>query len=88
VGFGSLDTNERKPSSRKFGWTQQLSYSAVMLPTTTTPYSGGDKRFTRGYQFLAHYTWSKALGYDSDYYAIDPKLNYGVDYTDREHVFV
>ena len=47
-----------------------------------------EKRFTRGYEFLAHYTWSKALGYDTDYYAIDPKLNYGVANTDRKHVFV
>jgi len=27
-----------------------------------------EKRFTDGYQFLAHYTWSKALRYDSGYY--------------------
>jgi hypothetical protein len=47
-----------------------------------------DKRFTRGYQLLAHYTWSKAMGYDADYYAIDPKLNYGVSSTDRKHVFI
>jgi hypothetical protein len=37
---------------------------------------------------LAHYTWSKALVYDNDYYAIDPKLNYGVANTDRKHVLV
>jgi len=47
-----------------------------------------EKRFTHGYQFLAHYTWSKALGYDSGYYAIDPRLNFGVTSTDRRHVFV
>src|SRR5260370_27312286 len=26
VGFGSLDTNERKPFFKKFGWTQPISY--------------------------------------------------------------
>jgi outer membrane receptor protein involved in Fe transport len=89
VGFGSLDTNERKPFFRKFGWTQQLSYFG---DDASDNYNSlqvvADKRFTRGYHFLAHYTWSKALGYDSDYYAIDPKLNYGVANTDRKHVFV
>jgi outer membrane receptor protein involved in Fe transport len=89
VGFGSLDTNERKPFFKKFGWTQQLSYfGSDASDNYNSLQVVADKRFTRGYQFLAHYTWSKALGYDSDYYAIDPKLNYGVDYTDREHVFV
>src|SRR5712691_5976236 len=41
-----------------------------------------------GFQFLAHYTWSKSLNYDSDYYAINPRLNYGVVDTDRKHVFL
>ena len=89
VGFGSLDTNERKPFFSKYGWTQQLSYFG---DDASDNYNSlqvvADKRFTRGYHFLAHYTWSKALGYDSDYYAIDPKLNYGVANTDRKHVFV
>jgi hypothetical protein len=89
VGFGSLDTNHRKPFFQKFGWTQQLNYFGNnasndynSLQVTT------EKRFSKGYQFLAHYTWSKALGYDADYYAIDPKLNYGPANTDLKHVFV
>jgi outer membrane receptor protein involved in Fe transport len=89
VGFGSLDRNQRKPFFKKFGWTQQLQYFG---DDASDSYHSlqvvADKRFTGGYQFLAHYTWSKAMGYDSDYYAIDPKLNYGVSSTDREHVFV
>jgi hypothetical protein len=89
IGFGSLDTNHRKPFFQKFGWTQQLNYFGNdasnhynSLQVTT------EKRFSRGSQFLAHYTWSKALGYDADYYAIDPKLNYGPANTDLKHVFV
>jgi hypothetical protein len=89
VGFGNLDTNQRKPFFKKFGWTQPLQY---LGSDSSDSYHSlqvvADKRFTRGYQFLAHYTWSKAMGYDSDYYAIDPKLNYGVSSTDRKHVFV
>jgi outer membrane receptor protein involved in Fe transport len=89
VGFGSVDTNHRKPFFQKFGWTQQLfyfgsdasnNYNSLQLTT--------EKRFSKGYQFLAHYTWSKALGYDPDYYAIDPKLNYGPANSDLKHVFV
>ena len=89
VGFGSLDTNERKPFFKKFGWTQPISYfGSDASDNYNSLQVVAEKRFTRGDQFLAHYTWSKAMGYDSDYYAIDPKLNYGVDYTDRKHVLV
>ena len=64
VGFGSLDTNQRKPFFNKFGWTQQLSYFGDDASDTYNSLQVvAEKRFTRGYQFLAHYTWSKALGY-------------------------
>jgi hypothetical protein len=89
VGFGSLDTNERKPFFKKFGWTQQINYFGS---DASDNYSSlqvvADKRFSKGYQFRAHYTWSEARGYDGDYYAIDPKLNYGVTNPDRKHVVV
>jgi hypothetical protein len=89
VGFGNLSTDQRKPFFNKFGWTQQINYYGSdgsdnynSLQVVT------EKRFTRGYQILSHYTWSKGLNYDSDYYAIDPRLNYGPSNTDRKHVFV
>jgi outer membrane receptor protein involved in Fe transport len=89
VGFGSLDTDQRKPYFKKFGWTQQIQYLASDASDSYNSLQVvAEKRFTQGYQFLAHYTWSKALGYDADYYAIAPKLNYGVSTTDRKHVFV
>jgi len=89
VGFANLDTNERKPFFKKFGWTQQISYfGSDASDNYNSLQVVMEKRFTKGYQFLAHYTWSKAMGYDSDYYAIDPKLNYGVANTNREHTFV
>ena len=89
VGFGSLDTNERRPFFRKFGWTQQINYfGSDASDNYNSLQLVADKRFSKGYQFRAHYTWSEARGYDSDYYAIDPKLNYGVTNTDRKHVVV
>ncbi len=47
-----------------------------------------DKRFTKGLQFLSHYTYSHANSYDSNYYAIDHKIAWGpVDFA-RNHVWV
>jgi len=89
VGFGNLNTNERKPFFQKYGWTQPINYFGSDASNTYDSLQVvAEKRFTKGSQFLAHYTWSKALGYDSDYYAIDPKLNYGPANSDRRHVFV
>jgi outer membrane receptor protein involved in Fe transport len=89
VGFGTLTTDERKPFFKKFGWTQQVFYFGSDASDNYNALQAAiEKRFSKGYQFLAHYTWSKALTYDSDYYAIDPRLNYGLSNSDRKHVFV
>ena len=45
-----------------------------------------EKRFTNGLQMLAHYTWSKALNFDQDYFAIQP--HHGLVDFNRKHVFV
>jgi hypothetical protein len=89
VGFGTLTTDERRPFFKKYGWTQNINYFGSDASDNYNALQAAvEKRFSKGYQFLAHYTWSKALTYDSDYYAIDPKLNYGLSNTDRRHVFV
>jgi outer membrane receptor protein involved in Fe transport len=89
VGFGTLDTNERKSFFKKYGWTQPINYfGSDASDNYNSLQVVAEKHFTKGYQFLAHYTWAKAMGYDSDYYAIDPKLNYGPDNTDRKQVFI
>jgi hypothetical protein len=44
-----------------------------------------------GLQFIAHYTWSRALNYTNQwtgYYAADPKVDYGPDGQNRPQVFV
>ena len=60
-GFGTLTTNQRKPFFQKFGWSQNFryygsdasnNYHAMQLK--------GEKRFSRGYSLLAHYTWSRS----------------------------
>jgi Carboxypeptidase regulatory-like domain/TonB dependent receptor-like, beta-barrel len=50
-----------------------------------------NKSFSQGYEFLAHYTWGKALNYESSYFNVDPtkaKMGYGPANFDRSHVFV
>lgn len=33
------------------------------------------KNFNRGYSFMEHYTWSKGLDHDSNYFAVDPRVS-------------
>jgi hypothetical protein len=47
-----------------------------------------EKRFTHGLQFLAHYTFSHANNYDSNYYNISHPIAYGPVDFNRNHVFV
>jgi outer membrane receptor protein involved in Fe transport len=46
-----------------------------------------DKRLTNGLQFMGHYTYSRAYGYNDDYIA-DPKVVYGLDSFNRNSVFI
>ncbi|PYX16543.1 MAG: hypothetical protein DMG84_07090 [Acidobacteria bacterium] len=89
VGFGTLNHFERQPFYKKFGWTQEIAYSGSNASNTYNALQvQADKRFSSGYEFQAHYTWSKALGYNNDYFAIDPKVNYGIPDSNRKHAFV
>ena len=87
VGFGTIPRDQRRPFAN-FGWTQDISlfgndavssYNALQIKV--------DKRFSSGLQFVSHYTWSKSLDHDRDYYAIDPHVQYGIDDFNRRHVF-
>ena len=49
------------------------------------------QNMNHGLQFIAHYTWSRALNYTNQwtgYYAADPKVDYGPDGQNRPQVFV
>ena len=81
------DINLRRPLFAQFGLTDPIfdkcdctssNYNALQTRI--------EKRFTRGLQMQAHYTWSKALNYDQDYFAIQP--HYGLVDFNRKHVFV
>jgi len=47
-----------------------------------------EKRFSQGLQLLAHYTYSQAYNYDSNYYSVDNRIAYGPDDFSRNHVWV
>jgi hypothetical protein len=85
----SLSQDERKPYFKKFGWTQGIdSFANAASSNYNSLQTKVNKTFSNGYQFLAHYTWSRAFNYDADYYAIDPSVNHGRIDWNRSHVFV
>jgi len=63
-----------------FGMDASSNYNALQLKV--------EKRFSRGLQFVSHYTWSRARFYDNNYFAIDPKVAYGPMNVNRNHVWV
>jgi outer membrane receptor protein involved in Fe transport len=87
-GFGTLNTNQRKPYFNRFGWSQNFRYYGS---DANSNYHGmqlkAEKRFSRGYSLLGHYTWSRAFNYTNTYYNIDQDLAYGPNDNHRRHVF-
>jgi hypothetical protein len=87
-GFGTLTTNQRKPFFNRFGWSQNFRYYGSDADSN---YHGmqlkAEKRFSRGYSLLSHYTWSRAFNYTNTYYNIDRRLAYGPNDNHRRHVF-
>ena len=63
-----------------FGNDSSSKYNALQVKV--------EKRFSQGFQFLAHYTYAKALNHDSNYYSVDQRIAYGPDDFNRDHVFV
>jgi hypothetical protein len=72
-----------------FLWTQGLRYNNN---EATSSYNALqvklEKRFTHGFQFLSHYTWSRAMSHESYYFAINPRVGYGASYYNRPNAFV
>ena len=47
-----------------------------------------EKRFSNGFQFIAHYTYSHSNAFDQNYYDVNPKIAYGPDQYNRDQVFL
>jgi hypothetical protein len=87
-GFGTLSLNQRKPFFQKFGWSQNFRYYGS---DASNNYHGlqlkADKRFSKGFSVMSHYTWSRSFNYTNTYYNIDAKEAYGPNDNTRSHVF-
>lgn len=91
--------NGRRPYYNKFSGTynglptqccnQDLNFEG---PTARAYYNALqasiEKTYSNGLQFLANYTWSRALNYGTTYFAHDPVVEYGPSDTNRNQVFV
>jgi outer membrane receptor protein involved in Fe transport len=87
-GFGTLTTNQRKPFFSKFGWSQNFRYYGSDASSNYHALQlKAEKRFSRGYSMLGHYTFSRAFNFTNTYYNIDADLAYGPNDNHRTHVF-
>ncbi len=81
-------TNSRKPFFKKFGWSQNFRYYGSDASNNYHSMQlKAEKRFSRGYSLLTHYTWSRAFNYTNTYYNIDATLAYGPNDNQRSHVY-
>jgi outer membrane receptor protein involved in Fe transport len=88
VGYPQLTTNQRKPFFNKFGWSQNFRYYGSDASNNFHSLQlKAEKRFSKGYSLLTHYTWSRSFHYTGTYYNIDAREAYGPNDNHRSHVF-
>src|SRR5262245_35240934 len=89
VGYPTLTLSQRKPFFNKFGWSQNFRYYGS---DASSNYHGmqlkAEKRFSKGFSMLSHYTWSRSFNYINTYYNIDATQAYGPNDNTRSHVFL
>jgi hypothetical protein len=78
VGFGTLNTNQRRLFFQKYGWSQTIKYFS---DDGTTKYNSlqvrGEKRFSNGLLFQGNFTWASAFDFSNTYFFWDPSVDYG-----------
>jgi hypothetical protein len=93
------ETNERRPYYNRFTniyqgavvqcCSQPLNSTA---PAARAVYNSLEatlqQRYANGFQFLANYTWSRALNYGATYFAQNKNVEYGPNDTNRTNNFV
>ncbi|MCS7041217.1 MAG: TonB-dependent receptor [Bryobacteraceae bacterium] len=88
VGFDTLNTNQRRPFFGLYGWTQDIRYFGN---DGSNHYHSlqlkAEKRFSDGWNLIAHYTWGRNTGYDGVYYNQDARVMRGISEWNREHFF-
>jgi len=89
-GFAQgVSTNLRRPYYSQLGWTQGLNYYGNDASNEYESLQARvDKRFGKGYQIAATYTWAHANQYDGNgYFIYDASTTYGPADFQRHHVF-
>ena len=87
-GNARTSTNSRRPFFNKFGWSQNFRYYGSDASNNFHSMQlKAEKRFSKGYSLLSHYTWSRAFHYTGTYYNIDAREAYGPNDNHRSHVF-
>ncbi len=88
VGFGTLNTNQRRLFFQKFGWTQSVKYYA---DDATVKFNSlqvrGEKRFDNGLMFQGNFTWASAFDFSNTYYFWNHDIDYGRENGVRRFVF-
>lgn len=86
VGYNQgLSTNQRKPLFNLYGWTQSTRYSGNDSSSHYEALQAKfEKRFSGGMQILGHYTWSKALDFDSNQYIYNRSIGSGPSAQNRD----
>lgn len=100
VGFGTIPRDQRRPFfngtvttvdglTGAYGWTQGIDfYSNTGKSRYNAFQTKLTKRFSNGYQLLAHYTLQSHKNNDGSYFFIDPDVQFGPANFIRRHVFV
>jgi outer membrane receptor protein involved in Fe transport len=84
-----LSTNQRKPLFNQFGWTQSTRYSGNDSSSHYEAFQAKiEKRMSGGLQLLGHYTFSKALDFDSNQYIYNRSIGYGPSSQNRNQAIV
>lgn len=80
--------SSRYPYFNRFGWTQAITYGGGVASANYNALQAKlVKRFSKGYEFNANYSYAKGIGYQADYYVWEPELDRGVNIYDRTHTF-
>jgi hypothetical protein len=78
IGFGTLNTNQRRPFFNKFGWTQSIKYYSDDASVKYHALQArGEKRFSNGLQFQGNFTWASAFDFENNYFYWNHDLMYG-----------
>ncbi len=89
AGFPARSANQRKFFFPKFGWSQGFRYFGNDSNNNfNSLQTKVEKRFSKGYSILAHYTLARNYFHDSDYWPIDGSVEYGPSDFQRTHVFL